>query len=164
MNEATSVEVSVRCDAWFSACPQAEVLAAAAARAALASAGPSAGAPLVVAVVLADDAEQRRLNRTYRGTDMPTNVLAFPIADPAAAPADLPVLLGDVVLAFETFQREAAEQHKTLADHLRHLVVHGVLHLCGFDHERGAEAAMMEAREVEILTSLGVPDPYRDTM
>ncbi|HTV89918.1 MAG TPA: rRNA maturation RNase YbeY, partial [Stellaceae bacterium] len=66
--------------------------------------------------------------------------------------------------AFETVAREAAEQQKRLADHLCHLVVHGVLHLLGFDHESDAEAAMMETREIEILETLGVPDPYRDTM
>ena len=70
----------------------------------------------------------------------------------------------DVVLAFETVAREAAEQNKPLADHLRHLVVHGVLHLLGFDHESDAEAEVMEAREREILAGLGVPDPYRDPM
>ena len=70
----------------------------------------------------------------------------------------MPVLLGDVVLAFETVAREAAEQRKPLADHLSHLVVHGVLHLLGFDHESDAEAERMEAREIEILAGLGVPD------
>jgi probable rRNA maturation factor len=74
------------------------------------------------------------------------------------------VLLGDVVLAFETVRREAAEQEKPLADHLRHLVVHGVLHLLGFDHEDAAEAMAMEAREIKILAGLGVPDPYRGIM
>jgi len=68
------------------------------------------------------------------------------------------------VLAFATIEREAAEQKKNLADHLRHLVVHGVLHLLGFDHEKVEDAAAMEAREVEILERLGVPDPYRATM
>ncbi len=68
------------------------------------------------------------------------------------------------MLAFETVAREAAEQHKKLADHLAHLVVHGVLHLLGFDHESDAEAAIMEARETEILAALGVPAPYADTM
>jgi probable rRNA maturation factor len=119
--------------------------------------------------MLTDDAEQRELNRTYRGIDAATNVLAFALSDfaggPAsAAPAGSPVLLGDVVLAFETVAREAAEQHKTLAGHLSHLVVHGVLHLLGFDHRNDAEAEAMEGLEVEILKILGVPDPYRDTM
>jgi probable rRNA maturation factor len=78
--------------------------------------------------------------------------------------ADAPVLLGDVVLAFETVRREAVEQGKPLADHLRHLVVHGVLHLLGFDHEDAAEAMAMEVQEIKILAGLGVPDPYRGIM
>ncbi len=92
-------------------------------------------------------------------------MLSFAIGRPGRAPPPgAPVLLGDVVLAFETVAREAAEQRKPLADHLRHLVVHGVLHLLGFDHESDAEAAIMEARETEILARLGVPAPYADTM
>ena len=113
---------------------------------------------------LSDDAEQRGLNRTYRGKDCSTNVLAFPQTAPAAADPGTPLLLGDVVLAFETVRREAAAQGKPFADHLCHLVVHGVLHLLGFDHEAAAEAAAMEAREVTILAGLGVRDPYRGTM
>ena len=168
MSEAISVEVSVHCDAWLAACPEAEAVAAAAARAALAHAeGKPAGMPLLLGLILTDDAEQRRLNRTYRGRDAATNVLSFaligPAADPAA-PAGAPVLLGDVVLAFATIEREATQQQKKLADHLRHLVVHGVLHLLGFDHENAADAAVMEALEVEILERLGVPDPYRAIM
>lgn len=75
-----------------------------------------------------------------------------------------PVLLGDVVLAFETVAREADEQGKPLADHLSHLTVHGVLHLLGYDHATPAEAGIMEALETAILAQLGVPDPYRDTI
>jgi probable rRNA maturation factor len=155
------VEVAVPCGAWLEACPDAIVIAAAAARAALPSSAEAAR--LVIDVMLTDDAEQRVLNRIYRGKDASTNVLAFPQAE-TAPPADAPVLLGDVVLAFETVRREAAEQEKPLADHLRHLVVHGVLHLLGFDHEDAAEAMAMEAREIKILAGLGVPDPYRGIM
>jgi len=157
------IEVSLHCDAWRGALPAAPALAEAAARAGLANAGPTAAAPLFVGVILTDDAEQRRLNRTWRGKDAATNVLSFAIGDPAAAtPVGAPVLFGDVVLACETVAREAMEQKKPLADHLQHLVVHGVLHLLGFDHENDTEARIMEAREVAILASLGVPDPYRD--
>lgn len=159
-----SVEVSVHCADWLAVCPDAATIAATAARVALPS-GPNAGARLILGVILTDDREQQRLNRTYRGRDAPTNVLAFALSDPVSeAPAGAPVLLGDVVLAFETVQREAAGQNKKLADHLAHLTVHGVLHLLGFDHQSEAEAAGMEAREVEILKILGVPDPYRDMM
>jgi probable rRNA maturation factor len=163
----TAVEVSMHCDAWIAACPEAAALAATAARAALArAAAPAAGKPVMLGLILTDDAEQRRLNCTYRGIDAPTNVLAFAMTDRSspAAPFGMPMLLGDVVLALETVRREAAEQQKNLADHLAHLVVHGVLHLLGFDHQSEPEAAAMEAREVEILQVLGVPDPYRGTM
>jgi probable rRNA maturation factor len=161
VSAAPLVEVAVPCGAWLEACPDAIVIAAAAARAALPSSAEAAR--LVIDVMLTDDAEQRVLNRIYRGKDASTNVLAFPQAE-TAPPADAPVLLGDVVLAFETVHREAAEQEKPLADHLRHLVVHGVLHLLGFDHEDAAEAMAMEAREIKILAGLGVPDPYRGIM
>jgi probable rRNA maturation factor len=160
-----AIEVSVPCGAWLAACPDAASLVATAARVALAEAGgPYAAATMILSVILTDDAEQRRLNRTYRATDAATNVLAFALADPADPPAGAPVLLGDVVLAFETVAREAGEQHKQLADHLAHLTVHGVLHLLGFDHRHEDEAAVMEAREIEILNIVGVPDPYRDIM
>lgn len=172
MRAAVLVEVSISCSAWLDACPDAEALVEAAARAAFDGAGdrncppPSAAMrEWVLGLVLTDDAEQRAFNRDYRGRDRPTNVLSFALADPGeAVPEGMPVLLGDVVLAFETVAREAAEQRKPLADHLRHLVVHGVLHLLGYDHEAAAEAAAMEAREIAILRGLGVPDPYRDTM
>ena len=116
-----------------------------------------------LAIVLTDDSAMRALNRHWRGKDAPTNVLAFPQAA-TAPPADAPVLLGDVVLAFETVCFEAVEQQKPFADHLSQLVVHGVLHLLGFDHEKAADAAAMEAREIKILAGLGVPDPYRGIM
>jgi len=158
MSGAFSAEVSVACDCWVSICPEAEMLAERAARAALAAA--HVDGPAVIAVILTDDAEQRRLNRDYRGKDASTNVLSFSMGDPV--PGGGAVMLGDVVLAFETVAREADEQNKPLADHLRHLVVHGVLHLLGFDHENDMEAEIMERREREILAGLGVPDPYRD--
>jgi probable rRNA maturation factor len=161
--QAFSIEVSVDCDAWLAACPNAEALAATAARVALAAIRSEASAPAILGVILTDDAEQRRLNRAYRGIDAPTNVLSFALGD-STAPAGAPVLLGDVVLALTTIAREAREQQKKLADHLAHLVVHGVLHLLGFDHQGEAEAAVMEAREVEILKSLEIPDPYRVTI
>ena len=115
-------------------------------------------------LVLADAARLRTLNRTWRGVDRPTNVLAFPADGPDTAggkPGAPPRQLGDVVLAYETVAAEARAQHKPIAAHLSHLVVHGVLHLLGFDHETAAEAADMEAAEVAILAGLGWPDPYR---
>lgn len=122
---------------------------------------------LAVDVTLTDDLEQQRLNRTWRGKDAPTNVLAFPgdgPVPPGAPQTGAPRILGDIVLALSTIRREAAEQDKPFADHLRHLVVHGVLHLLGHDHDEPAEAAAMERREIAVLAELGVPDPYRDTI
>jgi probable rRNA maturation factor len=119
-------------------------------------------APLEISVVFTDDAEQRGLNRDYRHKDSATNVLSFPNMDDAdmAAPEGMPRLLGDVVLARETVAREAGEQGKSFADHTVHLLVHGTLHLLGFDHLEADEAAEMEALETEILAGLGIADPY----
>jgi probable rRNA maturation factor len=103
-------------------------------------------------LVLADDRLQRTLNRRFRGKDRSTNVLSFDGA---------PDGLGDVVLALETVQAESDAQGKSLADHVAHLVVHGVLHLMGHDHVGAAEARRMERLEREILTGLGIGDPYR---
>lgn len=130
-------------------------------RAARAAIGDLAGESGEISVVLADDPRVRALNREYRGQDKPTNVLSFPNmeAPPAAGGGRL---LGDVVLARETLKREAQEQHKSLEDHLAHLVVHGVLHLLGYDHEEAAEAAEMEACERRILADLGIADPYKE--
>jgi len=165
--DAYTIEVNAACPDWAGDCAAAETLATEAARLALLRG--KAPAAAVVDITLTDDDEQRGLNRTWRGKDAPTNVLAFPLMSLGGdltrpGPPGAPLLLGDIVLAFETVRREAAEQDKTLADHLRHLVVHGVLHLLGYDHENAAEAAIMEAREIAILSELGVSNPYRDTM
>jgi probable rRNA maturation factor len=121
-------------------------------------------------VVLADDALLRSLNHTYRGKDKPTNVLSFPFREapgifedadePGLGEAAQPRHLGDVVLAVETLRGEAAEQGIPPVHHLQHLVVHGLLHLLGFDHETEPEAEVMERLETQILATLGVPDPY----
>jgi probable rRNA maturation factor len=107
-----------------------------------------------VSVVLADDAFVQDLNRTYRGKNKPTNVLSFPGDNDE---------LGDVLLAYETVKKEASEQGKRFADHAAHLVVHGCLHLLGYDHERARDAEKMEALEVRILRQLGVLNPYLAT-
>lgn len=125
-------------------------------------AGPDEDAELCV--VLADDGFVQALNKTYRGKDKPTNVLSFPAGAMPAGAGPMPArLLGDVVLACETIAREAAEQDKSFADHLCHLVVHGVLHLLGHDHETDAQAEEMEALEREILHDLDISDPYAST-
>ena len=165
---ALSVEIAVNCGDWRRACPDAVGLATEAAKAAFQAAARHAELPpadrVVIGVTLADAAEQRRLNRNWRGKDASTNVLAFPVAGRERPPVGAPLLLGDVVLALETIATEAAAQNKPLADHLRHLVVHGVLHLLGEDHADPAEAEAMERREIAILAELGVPDPYRHIM
>lgn len=166
---AAAIEIVAPCADWRRVLPAAAEIAGAAARAALRRGMTDSGiAPqtaIEIGVSLADDAEQQRLNRDWRGLDRPTNVLAFPAWEPGAPiPSGAPLLLGDVVLAFETVAREAQQQGKPLGDHLSHLVVHGVLHLFGHDHAGEAEAIAMESLETAILASLGVPDPYCRTM
>lgn len=112
-----------------------------------------------VSVVLADDARVKELNRDYRGKDKPTNVLSFPGSDDLDSP-----LLGDVILARETVEREAIDEAKSFEHHFGHLIVHGMLHLLGFDHLTDDEAAEMEALETEILAALDIPDPYAGTV
>jgi probable rRNA maturation factor len=159
---ALEVAVDVADPAWQAAVPDLAALVTRAARAALAEAGAPGGSvdgPVELAVRLTDDAELQALNRQYRGKDRPTNVLSFP-GDPADALPGEPVPLGDLALAYETVAREAAEQGKNLADHLMHLIVHGTLHVLGYDHETESEAAEMEALEVRILSGFGISDPY----
>lgn len=114
-----------------------------------------------LSVLLTDDDTVQKLNRDWRGKDSPTNVLSFP-AEMPAIPGE-PDFLGDIALARETCEREAALDGKPLDDHLKHLVVHGVLHLLGYDHLDKAEAEEMESTETRILAGLGVPDPYAGT-
>ena len=111
-----------------------------------------------VSLCLADDAQMRALNARWRGTDRPTNVLSFSTA--SAERLGVAPILGDIALAFETLAREAGESGASLADHYRHLVAHGFLHLVGYDHQTGEEAERMEALETRILARLGVADPY----
>jgi probable rRNA maturation factor len=157
-----TIDISLECPAWAEALPDVEERCRRVAAAAL---GVDDELPETVelCIVLADDATVRELNRVWRGKDKPTNVLSFAALDDddTPLPEDAPLLLGDVVLAYQTCAVEAVEQGKPLADHLSHLVVHGVLHLLGFDHETDdAEAEPMEAMETAVLTALGVPDPY----
>jgi probable rRNA maturation factor len=123
----------------------------------------AAGIRAELSVALADDARVRVLNRDWRRIDKPTNVLAFPAGDVSAAgtAGGPPRPLGDVIVAYQTVAAEARAQGKTIADHASHLIVHGVLHLLGFDHDTDAAAADMEAVEVAVLARLGVADPYR---
>ncbi len=120
---------------------------------------PMDGAEL--SLLLTDDKRIRAVNRDWRGFDKATNVLSFPAAPPERIGAS-PVL-GDIVLAYETVAREAQEEGKALADHLSHLVIHGLLHLLGEDHETQGEAERMEGLEIAALAQLGIADPYADS-
>lgn len=121
---------------------------------------PMPGAEL--AVILADDAHVRSLNREWRDQDKPTNVLSFPGAGDDEDPEEV-LLLGDVVIAYETVKREAEEAEKPFRHHLAHLVVHGTLHLFGYDHIEPDEAEAMEETERQALARLAIPDPYAET-
>ena len=145
-------------------------LAEAAARAAIAeSAFPllaEGERPVELSIVLTDDEQVRALNAQWRDKDKPTNVLSFPQAEPhelerAAAPGP-ELMLGDIVLALETCTREAKDKAITLEAHAAHLLVHGTLHLLGYDHEEDQTATDMEARETRALARLGLADPYLD--
>ena len=143
------IEVEIEDASWTAALPDAVAVVERAAAAALGSVEGD------VVVLLTDDAAVHDLNGRFRDRDQPTNVLSFPAAE-SAAPH-----LGDLVLAFGVCAAEAGAQGKTLADHLTHLTIHGVLHLLGRDHVEDAEAEAMEAEERTLLASLGVADPYR---
>jgi probable rRNA maturation factor len=146
-------------------------LAELAAQAALAGLG-LAGGGFQISLMGCDDARIAVLNADFRGKPQPTNVLSWPSAErgaefvgeapnlPPAGPADDPESLGDIAIAWETCEAEAAAQGKPMADHVTHLIVHGVLHLMGYDHVEDEDAALMEALEVRILATLGVSDPY----
>jgi probable rRNA maturation factor len=167
MTPTPAIDIASACVGWKRICPDAEQLARDAALVALvdgiAATGISVLAQIELGITLTNDAHQRQLNRQYRGQDSSTNVLSFQAWEPRVhAPPGEPLLLGDIVLAFETVAREADEQVKPFCDHVRHLIVHGVLHLLGCDHLREADAFIMERLETSILAKLGVPNPYRD--
>ncbi len=144
---------------WSKALPEVKAVARRAAAAALEKMALPKG-PAELSLALMDDEAMRALNRDYRDTDAPTNVLSF-AGDPIRGDeGGSPAMLGDVVIAFETASAEAKTQEKTLSDHLSHLVVHGVLHLLGHDHMDDSAADEMERLERDILARLGIADPY----
>ncbi len=117
------------------------------------------GNPSEVSLLFTDNATIKELNAQWRAKDKPTNVLSFP-AFPLVPGMALMPLLGDIVLAFETVRDEAKNEHKPLDSHISHLVVHGLLHLLGYDHETDTGAEVMEELERKILARLAIPDPY----
>jgi probable rRNA maturation factor len=154
------IAIEKRDPAWSAVAPGISAVARKAVLAALAAALPP-GPRAEIALALGDDALLHRLNRDYRARDKPTNVLSFPYVASPGVPAENGRFLGDVAIARETLLAEAAAEGKPAANHLSHLIVHGVLHLLGYDHEHAADARRMEALEREILAGLGIPDPYR---
>ena len=117
--------------------------------------------PGEISLYLTDDADCAVYNERFRGRTGPTNVLSFPVPRPDGDALHGPRLWGDILLSYETITREAAEQGKDFEAHLVHLLVHGLLHLQGFDHENDAEAAIMESHEISTLAQLGFANPYR---
>lgn len=121
---------------------------------------------LSASVLFTVDDEVQVLNREWRMKDRPTNVLSFPMMERAdlvsLAPEGGPVMLGDIALAWETCRREAADKRISVEDHAAHLLVHGMLHLAGHDHQADSEAEAMEALEIRALALMGIADPYRD--
>jgi probable rRNA maturation factor len=164
------LEVAVEADEEWDSSRSWDELALGAARAAIAeSAFPDLATsprPVEISVRLTGDEEVRVLNADWRGKDKPTNVLSFPMAeeydlnDETFAGREL--LLGDIILARGTCEAEAADKGLTVEQHAAHLLVHGTLHLLGYDHHDDAEAADMEAREVRALARLGIANPYEE--
>lgn len=116
-----------------------------------------------ISLVLSDDAYVQSLNKTYRHKDKPTNVLSFAQLDDLAIYPDEAlgeIALGDIIIAYQTIVREAEIQKKTVQDHLKHMILHGVLHLLGYDHMSDDEARLMESREIALLAHWGVKNPY----
>ena len=140
------IDIEAEDDAWSGDVPDVEGVVRRAAE--------QVAPPGDVVILLTDDETLRDLNGRFRGNDRPTNVLSFP------APENARPHLGDIVLAHGVCAAEAREQGKPFGDHLSHLVIHGILHLTGHDHEADDEAEAMEAKERTLLAALGIPDPY----
>ena len=151
-----SIDILVEDDRWREAMNLEDVTRRAV-DAVMTIADPDCAPDAEVSFLFCDDARIRALNLAWRAKDTPTNVLSFPAPESAEWSA-----LGDVALAYDTVTREAAAEAKTIEQHTTHLIVHGVLHLIGYDHENDVDATEMELLESEILVSLGVPDPWRD--
>ncbi len=159
-SSVTKVEIDLLVEAgnWTGEDELSELVSGAVA-AVLAELGLNLEAPSELSVVFSDDAHVARLNAAWRGKDTPTNVLSFP-AFPVRSGDPIPPMLGDIVLASETIEREARLEGKRLSHHITHLLIHGMLHLLGHDHENDRDAEAMEAIERLALARLAIPDPY----
>jgi probable rRNA maturation factor len=153
-----AIDIAIEAGAW-NAVEGIDALAHAAVDATLAESGEILPPETELSIVLCDDAFIQDLNAKWRGQDKPTNVLSFPADFQETAPA-----LGDIIIAYETVAREAAEDGKSLRDHLTHMIVHGFFHLLGFDHEDSQEAEEMEAAEIKALAALGIASPYQEPL
>jgi probable rRNA maturation factor len=158
MSFSIAIDIAIETEAW-NVVGDLDALARTAVDAAMAASGEVLTANTEVSLVLCDDAFIQTLNAKWRGQDKPTNVLSFPADFEDYAPA-----LGDIVIAYETVAREAADEGKSLRDHLSHMIVHGFFHLLGFDHEDEVEAEEMEAAEAKALAAQGIASPYRDPL
>jgi len=166
----TDVDISILEPAWEDASPNCDAIVQSAVTAAL-ELCPVAqklignGVEMEISIVLAHDALVQELNREYRDKDKPTNVLSFAQLDGddgwAEPTGPGPCALGDLILAYETVEREAREENKPFEHHLTHLVIHGILHLLGYDHIDDDEAEEMESLEIQILKRLSITDPYK---
>ena len=150
-------DVNIADDGWLDALPDIEAIVNEALQAAAAREGVSG----VVDVLLTDDAQMQRLNRKWRNKDRPTDVLSFP-GDDSVAPQGSQPHLGDLALGLGVVMTDAAALDRPPRAHVAHLLVHGFLHLLGYDHEQADDAILMEGREAEILAAFGLPDPYGD--
>jgi probable rRNA maturation factor len=155
-----TVDLAIDSSDWAERLPGIEARVERAAQAAWNVVGDGLGEDAAVAILLADDLTLADLNRRFRGIDKPTNVLSFEPEGDFPGMDDEPRHIGDIAIAYETVSREAIDQDKTLEQHLCHMIVHGILHLLGYDHQVSDEQHRMEALERAILADLGVPDPF----
>ena len=169
-----SIIIDTGCTAWIETLPAIETTCLSAAQGAFDQgwAGPfentlTSNRPIEAGIRLTDDAEVHQLNKQYRGIDKATNVLSFagldqddPVFEQTDEIAEAPILLGDIIIAYETTRTEADAEGKSLSDHLSHLVIHGMLHLLGYDHQSDSEAEIMEPLEITVLAKLGIENPY----
>jgi probable rRNA maturation factor len=165
MTDSTAMRLEISIEAPWPAAADWEALASRAADAVAEIASELANPRLTASLLFTSDAEIRALNREWRAKDRPTNVLSFPMLSReqllALASEGPPEMLGDIALAYETCAREAGERGVPLSHHAAHLMIHGMLHLAGHDHETGAkEAEAMEALEIKALAQMGMKNPY----